>query len=113
MVIYDMAMIPMYLFDLPEDIFLVLMDWTTRIFWTSDVYWSLTTGITLEDGSIQMNFKFIVSKYLRTWFPLDMLIVGSDWTEFLISTVSSGGGSGVVGMLPKYMRVVRITRLLR
>eukprot|EP00929_Paragymnodinium_shiwhaense_P019620 TRINITY_DN13319_c0_g1_i2.p1 TRINITY_DN13319_c0_g1~~TRINITY_DN13319_c0_g1_i2.p1 ORF type:complete len:907 (+),score=177.04 TRINITY_DN13319_c0_g1_i2:149-2869(+) len=114
MVIYDMVMIPMSMFSLSsDDPFIMTMDWATRLFWTADVYWSCTTGVTLADGTVIFNIRFILIRYLKTWFALDMLIVGSDWLEFILSQATSGGGSGAIGTLSNYMRIVRVVRLLR
>jgi hypothetical protein len=108
MVIYDMFMIPMGVFELPDDIFLTLMDWTTRLFWTIDMVWSCCTGVVLTDGSVEYDIKSILKRYLKTWFTLDVFIVGSDW----FGVIFASGGMGL-SRLARTSRVVRIVRLLR
>jgi hypothetical protein len=108
MVVYDCIMIPMALFDLPEDVMLAMMDWVTRIFWTLDMGWSCCTGVVLADGSVEYRLRFIIRRYLKTWFALDCIIVGSDW----FGVIFSSGGMGL-SRLARVSRTVRVVRLLR
>eukprot|EP00913_Durusdinium_trenchii_P035713 g33417.t1 len=39
-----MVMIPMQAYTLPENLFLDFMEWTTRLFWTLDIFFSCFTG---------------------------------------------------------------------
>lgn len=108
MVVYDMIMVPLFVFNLPENTFLSFMDWTTRLFWTSDIGWSCCTGIVLHDGSVQYGQKDILKRYIKTWLVMDLFIVGSDWVSLI---VSSNGME--VSKLARIFRIVRVIRLLR
>jgi len=111
LVLYDMVMIPMSLaFDLTDGTFIEVMSWTTRLFWTFDMGMSVCTGIVMPNGTITFDFKFIVKRYLKTWFVLDVFIVASDWIEVIMS---AGGGGGGFGRLARIFRIVRSVRLLR
>lgn len=109
MVVWDMIMIPMSAFTLPESAFLKTMDWITRLFWTIDIWWSVTTGVVLPDGKINFEVRFIMKRYLKTWFALDMLIVGSDWMEVILTSTNVAG----IGRLARITRISRVVRLLR
>jgi len=109
---YDMVMIPMAFFDLPDNLFVDLMNWATRAFWTLDIGMSLSTGIVMPNGTITFDFGFIVRRYLTTWFVLDCFIVGTDWVEFIISQ-AQGTDSGGIGRIARVFRVVRCVWLLR
>lgn len=109
MVIYDMIMIPMAVFTMPNHPFLVAMDWTTRLFWTVDMGWSCCTGVVLADGTVEYSMNFILKRYCKSWLALDILIVGSDWSGVVLS--SSGGME--VTRLARVSRVFRVVRLLR
>lgn len=108
MVIYDMILIPLIVFQLPESLFLATMEWCTRVFWTFDIVWSCCTGITMPDGSIEYRPAFILKRYAKTWLGLDLFIVGSDWMGLLFSS----GGIGF-SRLARVSRIVRVVRLLR
>lgn len=109
MVVYDMVMIPMSFFDLGDTVFIEAMNWTTRIFWTFDMPMSMVTGVVRPNGTITFDMRFILKRYVKTWFLLDLFIVASDWVEFVMS---AGGGSGI-GKIARIFRVVRCFRLLR
>jgi hypothetical protein len=108
MVIYDMIMIPMSVFSVPDNLFLQIMEWSTRLFWTFDVGMSCFTAVGLIDGSVVYDMKFILKKYLQTWFAMDMFIVGSDWFGYAFSS----GGAGL-SRLARVSRIARVVRLLR
>eukprot|EP00928_Gymnodinium_smaydae_P011680 TRINITY_DN14282_c0_g2_i1.p1 TRINITY_DN14282_c0_g2~~TRINITY_DN14282_c0_g2_i1.p1 ORF type:complete len:768 (+),score=177.38 TRINITY_DN14282_c0_g2_i1:224-2527(+) len=109
MVVYDMVMIPMSAFWGDSDIlFFTIMEWTTRLFWTFDMIASVCTGLILPDGTIQLLWRPILQKYLRTWFPIDLFIVGSDWIGVILDSGNMGMSS-----LVRSLRIARIARLLR
>jgi hypothetical protein len=111
MVVYDMIMIPMAVFSMPEHGFLTLMDWCTRLFWTLDMGWSCLTGVVLADGSVEYNFRVILKRYFKSWFGLDFFIVGSDWSGVILS--SGGMGLSRLARISRIARVVRLLRLVR
>lgn len=113
LVLYDMIMIPMAFFDLTEGTFIEVMVWTTRVFWTLDMGASVCTSVSMPNGTIKSDVKFIVTRYLKTWFVLDAFIVASDWIEFIISFGSDDSGGGGFGKLARIFRIVRSVRLLR
>merc|ERR1719440_61891 len=55
MVVYDVIMLPMAVFEIPANPFLAMMDWATRLFWTFDMGWSCCTGVVLSDGTVEYN----------------------------------------------------------
>eukprot|EP00927_Polykrikos_kofoidii_P054479 TRINITY_DN48891_c0_g1_i1.p1 TRINITY_DN48891_c0_g1~~TRINITY_DN48891_c0_g1_i1.p1 ORF type:complete len:872 (+),score=112.23 TRINITY_DN48891_c0_g1_i1:173-2788(+) len=112
MVIYDFLTIPLFFFDIPENFFLIIMDWMSRLFWSFDVVWSCVTGISLGDGSVNMELRNIIVRYLKTWFLLDLLIVSSDWMEFVLTNVSMSK-AGLLVKSSRAMRVIRVIRLMR
>ena len=108
MVLYDMVMIPMQAYTLPESVFLDFMEWSTRLFWTFDIFFSCITGVVMTDGSVEYNLKIILKRYAKTWLSLDLLIVVSDWAEVIFSS-----GSMAMINLARSTRIIRIVRLLR
>merc|ERR1719235_1420535 len=104
-------MIPMQFFSMEDTPFLIGMDWTTRVFWTMDMGWSCCTGVVLPDGSVEYNKYGILRRYFRSWFALDIFIVGSDWAGVALAS-SAGEGMGL-SRLARISRVARVVRLLR
>lgn len=111
LVVYDMITIPMALFPLFQSIFLTIMDWVTRLFWTADMGMSCCTGIIMADGSVTFQFRFVLKRYLKTWFAMDVFIVGMDWLEVIIQ--QAGSSLGLISRLTRVFRAVRVVRLLR
>jgi len=110
MVLYDMIMVPMFFFDMPDNAFLFCMDWTTRVFWTLDMTLSVRTAIIMKDGSVNFDWKFILKRYIRTWLVLDIFIVGTDWSEVALS---SAGDAEQLMSITRAFRIARIFRLMR
>lgn len=113
LVLYDMVMIPLQLFELPEDGFLTTMQWVTRIFWTMDMPASFLSGYVATDGSIEMRPSKIISRYMISWFTLDTIVVGIDWFEVVISAGGDALGFARMGKASRIFRILRMIRLLR
>lgn len=112
LVLYDMVVIPLQLFDPPEIVFFTSMTWTTRVFWTLDIPASFVTGYMNPDGTIEARPKKIARKYVSSWFLLDLPIVFIDWLELLWQH-GSVMGYARMGKASRTIRLIRMVRLLR
>eukprot|EP00930_Biecheleria_cincta_P034000 TRINITY_DN23531_c0_g1_i1.p1 TRINITY_DN23531_c0_g1~~TRINITY_DN23531_c0_g1_i1.p1 ORF type:complete len:821 (+),score=139.02 TRINITY_DN23531_c0_g1_i1:68-2530(+) len=119
LITHDLFAIPLQqAFAPPETIFTITMQWTTLIFWTINMFASVSVGYT-DHGITVMVPRKIFAHYLKTWFLVDLIVVGSDWA-FTISELhnsgspseSSGRGGGSVKLL-QVLRLFRMARLLR
>jgi len=108
---YDMFLMPLGFFDPPKSTFLKVMEWMTRLFWTSDIGMSFITGHTLADGRLVMDMRGIAKMYMKTWFVLDFAIVSSDWAEVIFQ--GSALGYAQAGKTARFFRVIRMLRLIR
>jgi len=114
LVVYDMVMIPLSLFDLPETPFLEFMTWCTRLFWTADIPLTFFSGYVSSTGHIELQRSVIASRYLKTWLAADAIIVGMDWLELLISAILANIASVTrLGKASRIFRIIRMIRLLR
>lgn len=121
-IVYDCIAIPINVFDPPVTTFTMFMDWLTLIFWTLNIGATLTTGF-VKEGLEVLSPKEILKNYLRTWFIIDMLTLGPDWTLEIVARTAPVGdaGEGTWGdsagsqsvRLLRVLRFVRIARLLR
>lgn len=114
LLVYDMIAIPISAFEPEETMFTAFMEWTTQIFWTFDVVMSLLTGY-VHKGQLVMSPWAILIHYLKTWFVLDLVVVGPDWvmTFIQLSAPTDEEGGTSVSRLMRSIRVVRTVRLLR
>jgi hypothetical protein len=113
LVIYDMVMIPMGFFELPETTPIVFMTWTTRLFWSLDMPMSFLTGFITVEGNIDLRPRSILRRYMRSWFGLDALVVGVDWLELLASAAAESLGFARFTKASRVFRILRMIRLLR
>lgn len=118
LIFYDLFVIPLGAFDLPDSNLLTGMGWVTLIFWTLNVGSSLTTGYLGPKGVVVMDPRLIAKHYLKSWFCVDLIVVVPDWIFTLMpepeeegQETSSGNGDQI--KLLRMLRLVRMTRLLR
>ena len=53
--------------------------WTTLIFWTSDAVATMNSAY-YQNGQLVWERARILRKYLKTWFIIDALTIGIEWT---------------------------------
>jgi len=111
--LYDMIVIPMKTFQLPDLTAFIVIDWVTRMYWTLDMPASLLVGY-YNKGELITSPRLIRHRYLTTWFALDVVIVGGDWLLFVVGgdDNSNDNGRGFVRLL-RVARIARIIRLMR
>jgi hypothetical protein len=112
LVVYDIVWIPLQLMEPEDNVVTVMMEWTTRLYWTADIGASCITGFVTTDGFIELRPRRIVFRYIKTWFGLDLMVVGIDWIEILWSA-AQGAGYARIGRAARAFRIIRMVRLLR
>jgi CRP-like cAMP-binding protein len=110
----DLIAIPLSSFDIPPSTFQTLMAWMTLLFWTFDFPCSFITGYTLN-GVIEVKHKKIATRYLKTWFPFDVMVLSIDWLLTIFEEIGKKGDVDSVGYVKmgRTARMVRLLRLLR
>ncbi|CAK9014559.1 Potassium voltage-gated channel protein eag (Ether-a-go-go protein) [Durusdinium trenchii] len=113
-ILYDTFMIPMQVFDIDKNGFVGTFDWITLLFWTFDMVQSFFTGY-FKEGVQVMEPRKIVMNYLKTWFIIDLVVVGPEWFTSLSPDGFGldGVGIGRILRLGRAMRVLRLLRLLK
>lgn len=108
---YDFALIPLQTFDLPNLIILQVLHWTTRLYWTLDIFASFVTGY-YQEGKLEMRLRKIAYRYATRWLLLDIVIVLPEWVVVLTNSDGKTNSLGAQGLL-RGVRGVRFLRLLR
>jgi len=109
----DVILIPLSVFGPSREGFIENAEWFTLVFWTLDMFMSCLTGVFVK-GATVMEPVVILKTYLRTWFLLDIVVVGPDWLFRMLAFASSSSGQGASGTkLLKALRVLRSIRVLR
>jgi len=114
----DAIWIPLQVFDMGQALFIQLLDGFITCFWTLDMYISFVCGYYDSHGNLVMSFPQIAKRYLRSWFGMDIVILGSDWymiSRSVAETEDAGGAGDSFGLarLGKMMRFARFLRALR
>jgi len=107
---YDFALIPLQTFDLPNFIVLRVLHWTTRLYWTLDIFASFMTGY-YHEGKLEMRLNKIAVRYATRWLILDIIIVLPEWVVVFANDEKTNS-LGAQGLL-RGVRGVRFLRLLR
>lgn len=117
LIFYDAVVIPLQVFEPPENAFTITARWLCRLFWTLDVLVSAFTGFTRADGRSELRFTRAILHYFRTWFVIDLVIVGISWFEAVADTddvqnvAAARSAKGLKGL--RVLRVVRLVRVFR
>mmetsp|Transcript_113992 Transcript_113992/g.322417 ORF Transcript_113992/g.322417 Transcript_113992/m.322417 type:complete len:744 (-) Transcript_113992:127-2358(-) len=111
LIMYDLFTILLQVFGPPETAFDMFMQWFSLTFWTLNMVASVFVGY-VDNGVTIVIFRDIVWNYLKTWFAVDIFVVGLDWL-FTIIHYASGGTSGSDGNFVKLLRILRLFRIVR
>eukprot|EP00440_Ansanella_granifera_P067050 gb/GFBE01072714.1/.p1 GENE.gb/GFBE01072714.1/~~gb/GFBE01072714.1/.p1 ORF type:complete len:867 (+),score=202.97 gb/GFBE01072714.1/:1-2601(+) len=109
---YDCVVVPFEAAFRPEPSpFSIFMDWLTSIFWTMDIFFSFFTGYHSKGETVLSPSK-IAMNYIRTWFIIDVLVVGLDVVSGLLLNQAASDVSDL-GRIVRILRTIRVLRLLR
>lgn len=110
LILYDLIVIPLDAFDLPESLFTRGMNLLIVTYWTTDMILSFFTGYYMGTNLVTAPM-FVVRRYLRTWFLFDCITVAPEW----VSLVDVEGKASVLSSVSilRSLRVLRFLRLLR
>eukprot|EP00930_Biecheleria_cincta_P046084 TRINITY_DN31782_c0_g1_i1.p1 TRINITY_DN31782_c0_g1~~TRINITY_DN31782_c0_g1_i1.p1 ORF type:complete len:933 (+),score=164.39 TRINITY_DN31782_c0_g1_i1:95-2893(+) len=109
-VLYDLITIPLQVFELQHAV-LNAADLVVALVWTIDIIISFFRGVT-DEGAVDMRPCKVATKYLRTWFLLDVAVVLTDWM-LIASDVGDGMEFSKILRGRIVLRMLRIFRLVR
>jgi len=109
---YDILMIPMSAFNLPQTSFSRAMDWVITLFWSMDIILTFFVGF-YNLGALEMRLSKIASRYLKSWFAIDILVVSVDWVVMLAGDSSEEGNALGIMRISKSLRIARVLRMFR
>lgn len=111
LIAYDVITIPLYnAFEFGPSDFVLALFWITFGFWNCDMLFTFFTGFYNQD-QLEMRPAHIAWHYMKTWLPLDIIVVGADWMVIILGGDSSGGAR--LARASKAVRAIRILRSLR
>jgi len=107
LIVYDISIIPMELFNLPPSPAFAVVSLFAAIFWTLDIPHSFLTGTIDGEGTVVMEPSQVARHYLSSWFPMDIVCVSVDWV-----TIALSRSTDQIGVL-LFSRLLRAAKLLR
>jgi len=84
----------------------------TSIYWTADIVASFLVGFHMK-GLVEMSFKVIAARYMRTWFWLDITLATTDWAFISLGFASQASYMRIGKTLSRGVRVLRLLRILK
>ncbi|CAE7523511.1 eag [Symbiodinium pilosum] len=111
LVVWDIFAIPMNAFELTDVAILTVVNWTSTVFWTIDLPTNFFNSF-YRAGHVVLDPREIALQYLRTWFTIDVSVLGLDWC-FLALDVAFASDSDEDGAGNNYLRIMRMSRGLK
>lgn len=105
LIVYDLFAISMQVFSPPETGFTTFMQWLILMYWTVNMLVSCMVGY-IDKGIFVMVPHKVIVHYLKTWFLIDIIVVGSDW----VFSLSESGNSAESSV--KLLRSLRLFRMV-
>merc|ERR1712079_471783 len=101
LIFFDILVVPLQLLDPPDNKFMSISLWITRIFWTIDIIVSFFTGYISHNAQdmTEIRFSKVAKRYARTRLPFDFILVASDWMEVVVNALGGPTALRLVVML--------------
>lgn len=120
LLLHDLIFIPFQVFDTGTGglgdgyaDFLRVLDFIGASFWLIDIFVSFLTGFYSAEGFVELTPNRVAKHYVKSWFPMDLLIVSVDWSSMFIGMSSASGYMRLGKTVSRIMRVLRLLRFLK
>ena len=110
-VLHDLVIIPVYVFDPPENVPLKVLEWMTQLFWQADLFVGGLTGF-YRRGTLILEIKNCAWHYLITWGTFDFGLVIMGWLFIFLDLVESDGQADLIAW-SRTLRAIRFLRFVR
>ena len=111
LIVHDLFTISMQVFEPPNTDISTFMQWCTLIYWSANMLISCFVGY-IDKGIFVMVPHKIILHYIKTWFLIDVIVIGSDWA-FSLSTSADGSSESSAESSVKLLRSLRLFRMVR
>lgn len=109
-IFYDLLVIPLYVFDIPSNVFLAVAGWYIQLFWNADFVISFFTGF-YDEGTLVLAPSRIACHYARTWMLFDISLISMDWSFVVMDTMDAAEAASL--QWSRSLRMLRFLRLVR
>ena len=113
LVLYDLLVIPLSVFDHPKSSLMHAMDIGMPIFWSMDFILTFFTGY-YQQGELISDFKKIAYQYAMHWMLYDLGLIALDWIFVAMDYFMLSGSEGADWSRSLLMlRILRLARIMR
>ena len=109
-IFYDLLVIPLYVFDIPSNVFLAVAGWYIQLFWNADFVISFLTGF-YDEGTLVLAPSRIACHYAKTWMLFDISLISMDWSFVVMDTMDAAEAASL--QWSRSLRMLRFLRLVR
>ncbi|CAE7890228.1 Cnga4 [Symbiodinium necroappetens] len=111
-VLYDLLVIPLAVFDLPESSLSQALDIGIQAFWNLDFGLAFLTGF-YDQGSLVMDRVAVARQYAKTWMVFDLFLILMDWSVTVMDHVTLTGNPAEWSRTIRMLRLLRLVRIVR
>lgn len=115
LIVYDLIMLPMSVFEdvmSMEDV-TAIMSIIIAIFWTSDMCFNFFVGFHVKGGTLEKRLRMTAWHYAHTWFIVDFCLVAIDWSVIIFDAFELGSNDGDGRSSASSARVMKSMRAMR
>lgn len=114
-ILYDMIMLPLLVFDFETSSFTRVMEWFGAIFWTLDVVINFRTGYFDRNAHLHMKWFPVARHYFRTFFWFDMGLAAATWGTLAADDSLLASSASVLRLVRglKFLRLLRLMKVVR
>lgn len=110
LVLYDLLVIPLSVFDLQRHGVMQAMDISMPVFWCFDFFFTFFTGY-YRKGELVTDLKQIARHYAMSWMLYDLGLIVLDWMFVVLDASVVGTASWSRSLL--MLRILRLARIMR
>ena len=110
LIVHDLFTISMQVFEPGDTDISNFMQWLILTYWSINMLISCLVGY-IDKGIFVMVPHKVIFHYIKTWFLIDLIVVGSDWI-FSLSASSDGSSESSAGSSVKLLRSLRLFRMV-
>lgn len=111
-VLHDLLVIPLYVFDPPENVPLKVLEWMTQLFWSGDLFVSSSTGF-YDKGTLVLDSKKAFWHYAKTWGLFDLVLVAIGWLFIALDMNETDETQTDLIAWSRTLRALRFLRFVR
>lgn len=110
---YDLAVVPLLVFQPQSSTVFRVVDWIIMLFWTTDIAVSFRLAYFTKHGELKKQACAIAIHYCKRWFIFDLIVTSLDWVVVVGFGENSFLKSAKVVRGLRFLRFIRLLRIVK